>query len=228
MPEFPETSESLIARVRDPSNRAAWDQFEQVYRPVVFRIARAKGLQHSDALDLVQQVLISVSSAIGRYEKHSDGMRFRNWLSRVTRNAILKALSRGPRDRATGGTEILNVFHEVPADAPTDALIELETEAVERAKANPAAGRDVSDEKLIEAQRRLIEAEARSSEAKAAIESAENDVVEKQNEGYAKRLKAEADVEYYSGLVEKRVSKPQWPTAKSPTHNMNWQELNRN
>jgi len=118
MPEFPETSESLIARVRDPSNRAAWDQFEQVYRPVVFRIARAKGLQHSDALDLVQQVLISVSSAIGRYEKHSDGMRFRNWLSRVTRNAILKALSRGPRDRATGGTEILNVFHEVPADAP--------------------------------------------------------------------------------------------------------------
>jgi RNA polymerase sigma-70 factor (ECF subfamily) len=126
MPEFPETSESLIARVRDPSNRAAWDQFEQLYRPVVFRIARAKGLQHSDALDLVQQVLMSVSSAIGRYEKHPDGMRFRNWLSRVTRNAILKALSRGPRDLATGGTDILNVLHEVPADDPTDALIELE------------------------------------------------------------------------------------------------------
>jgi RNA polymerase sigma-70 factor (ECF subfamily) len=126
MPEFPETSESLIARVRDPSNRAAWDQFEQLYRPVVFRIARAKGLQHSDALDLVQQVLMSVSAAIGRYEKHSEEMRFRNWLSRVTRNAILKALSRGPRDLATGGTEILNVLHEVPADDPTDALIELE------------------------------------------------------------------------------------------------------
>jgi DNA-directed RNA polymerase specialized sigma24 family protein len=98
MPEFPETRESLIARVRDPSNRAASDQFEQLYRPVIFRIARAKGLRHSDALDLVQQVLMSVSSAIGRYEKHPDGMRFRNWLSRVTRNAILKALSRGPRD----------------------------------------------------------------------------------------------------------------------------------
>ena len=126
MPEFPETSESLIARVRDPSNRVAWDQFEQLYRPVVFRIARAKGLQHSDALDLVQQVLMSVSSAIGRYEKHSEEMRFRNWLSRVTRNAILKALSRGPRDLAAGGTDILNVLHEVPADDPTDALIELE------------------------------------------------------------------------------------------------------
>jgi RNA polymerase sigma-70 factor (ECF subfamily) len=122
MPEFPETRESLIARVRDPSNRAASDQFEQLYRPVIFRIARAKGLRHSDALDLVQQVLMSVSSAIGRYEKHPDGMRFRNWLSRVTRNAILKALSRGPRDLATGGTDILNVLHEVPADDSTDAL----------------------------------------------------------------------------------------------------------
>ncbi len=126
MPEFPETSESLIARVRDPSNRAAWDQFEQLYRPVIFRIARAKGLQHSDALDLLQHVLMSVSAAIGRYEKQADGMRFRNWLSRVTRNAILKALSRGPRDLAAGGTDILNILHEVPADDPNDALIELE------------------------------------------------------------------------------------------------------
>lgn len=110
MPEFPETSESLIVQVRDLSNQAAWDQFEQLYRPVILRIARAKGLQHSDALDLVQQVLMSVSAAIGRYEKQSEGMRFRNWLSRVTRNAILKALSRGPRDPAAGGTDALNLL----------------------------------------------------------------------------------------------------------------------
>lgn len=127
MPEFPETNESLIVQVRDPSNRAAWDQFEQLYRPVIFRIARAKGLQHADALDLLQQVLMSVSAAIGRYEKQSGGIRFRNWLSHVTRNAILKALSRGPRDRATGGSEILDVLSEVAgADDATEALIDLE------------------------------------------------------------------------------------------------------
>ncbi len=127
MPEFPETSESLIVRVRDPSNRVAWDQFEQLYRPVIFRIARAKGLQHSDALDLVQQVLMSVAAAIGRFEKQSGGIRFRNWLSRVTRNAILKALTRSPRDLAAGGSDILDVLNEVadPDDA-TNELIELE------------------------------------------------------------------------------------------------------
>lgn len=127
MPEFPETVESLLLRVRDPTNRAAWDQFENLYRPVIFRIARAKGLQHADALDLVQQVLMSVASAIDRYERHEDGPKFRNWLSRITRNAILKALTRRPRDGAVGGSAILDVLGDVASpDAETDALIHLE------------------------------------------------------------------------------------------------------
>lgn len=127
MAEFPETSESLIIRVRDPSNRAAWDQFEQIYRPIIFRIARARGMQHSDAQDLVQQVLLSVAAAIESYERFDDGTRFRNWLSRITRNAILKSLSRGPSDRAAGGSEVMNLMSEIPAaDSETDALIELE------------------------------------------------------------------------------------------------------
>lgn len=126
MPDYPETSESLIVQVRDPSNRAAWAQFEELYRPVIFRIARAKGLQHADALDLVQQVLISVSSAIDRFEKQHEGVLFRNWLGRITRNAILKALSRRPRDRASGGSDVLDVLNEIPADPETEALINLE------------------------------------------------------------------------------------------------------
>lgn len=126
MPEFPETNESLIVQVRDPSNRAAWDQFEQLYRPVIFRIARAKGLQHADALDLVQQVLISISSAIDRFNKQHEGVRFRNWLGRITRNAILKALTRQPRDRASGGSDVLDILSEIPADPETEALINLE------------------------------------------------------------------------------------------------------
>lgn len=128
MAEFPETVESLILKVRDPSNRQAWERFEHLYRPVIFRIARARGLQHADALDLVQQVLLSVASSIDRYESHSEGVRFRNWLSRVTRNAILKALTRRPRDRAAGGSVLLDVLSPDAAleDPATDALIRLE------------------------------------------------------------------------------------------------------
>jgi len=114
VPNFPETRDSLIIQVKDPSNRIAWEEFSEVYRPVIYRIARTKGMQSADAQDLVQQVLISVADAIGRWEPRGDDVRFRNWLSRITRNAILKSLTRGPLDRAVGGSVAFDLLHEEP------------------------------------------------------------------------------------------------------------------
>lgn len=127
MYDFPDTSESLIAKIRDPDDRESWERFEQLYRPIIFRIARSRGLQHSDALDLVQQVMMAVSAAIGDYERLESGPPFRHWLSRITRNAILKAFTRGPRDKAIGGSDILNALQVIPSsDDQLDQLIELE------------------------------------------------------------------------------------------------------
>ena len=127
MRDFPDTSASLIAKIQDPSNIDAWNDFERIYRPVIFRIARARGLQYADAFDLVQQVLISVAAAIDRYVSRENGPAFRNWLSRITRNAILKALTRAPQDRAAGGTQVLDVLSEVSSpDGETDAMIQRE------------------------------------------------------------------------------------------------------
>jgi len=125
--DFPETRDSLIAQVRDPLNREAWDQFASIYRPVIYRLARRKGLQDADAQDLAQQVLISVSLAIGRWEKSDNSVRFRHWLRRVARNAILNALSRMPRDRAAGGTDIQQFLQrQAGADPEAESQIDLE------------------------------------------------------------------------------------------------------
>ena len=124
---YPETSASLIAKIKNPNNAAAWATFEKLYRPVIFRTARAKGLQYADAADLAQLVLVSVSKSIESYQRTEDGPPFRNWLSKVTRNAILKALSRQPQDRAHGGTQVLDVLSQVPnQDAATNAMIDHE------------------------------------------------------------------------------------------------------
>ena len=45
MNEVPETRESLLVRVKDPSDRDAWNEFVQIYRPAIYRLARARGLQ---------------------------------------------------------------------------------------------------------------------------------------------------------------------------------------
>ena len=106
MTQFPETRESLIIQVKDPENRAAWEQFVAIYRPVIFRTAITRGLQEADAQDLAQQVLLAVASAIGRWERQEDSTRFRHWLRRITRNAIINALSRRPQDQGAGGSTV--------------------------------------------------------------------------------------------------------------------------
>lgn len=127
MTEFPETHESLLLQVRSPENREAWDQFTLIYQPVIYRLARHRGLQDADAQDLAQQVLMAVASTIGTWEKTNELVRFRHWLRRVARNAILNALSRQPRDRAAGGSSVQELLMEQPnADLESKAQIELE------------------------------------------------------------------------------------------------------
>jgi RNA polymerase sigma-70 factor, ECF subfamily len=47
-------------------------------------------MQDADAQDLVQTVLIRVAGAIDRWEAE-PGVRFRHWLRRIARNAIVYA-----------------------------------------------------------------------------------------------------------------------------------------
>ncbi len=115
MNDWPETSESLILRVKDPQDVAAWRELVAVYRPVVYRMARGRGLQHEDAEDLAQGVFVSVAKAIEKWQPSEEGPRFRNWLARITRNAIVNALTRTRPDRAAGTSSVAKVLNAIPA-----------------------------------------------------------------------------------------------------------------
>lgn len=99
----PETRPSLILRVRDPNDADAWNQFAKLYRPVILRLARRKGIQAADAEDLAQQVLLSVAGSVERWQPDPQRARFRTWLQTIVRNAILNAIQRRSPDRAVGG-----------------------------------------------------------------------------------------------------------------------------
>ena len=49
MDELPGTRHSLIVKLRDPANSAEWGEFVAIYEPLVYRLARRKGLQDADA-----------------------------------------------------------------------------------------------------------------------------------------------------------------------------------
>ena len=123
MHELPDTNESLIARVKDPGDAAAWTEFLDIYRPVVYRLARSRGLQHADAEDLAQQVFISIARAIERWEPGAEMPPFRAWLYRIARNGILQAVTRKKPDRGAGTTSVQELLHEIP-DADEEVTVE--------------------------------------------------------------------------------------------------------
>jgi RNA polymerase sigma-70 factor (ECF subfamily) len=118
----PETRQSLILRLQDPGDEDAWRQFSGIYRPIILRMAAARGLQPADAEDLAQRVLMSVSGAIERWLP-SGQARFRTWLKRVTDNAVLNALSRTKPDRAGAHPDIQSLLQQQPDHREADSQL---------------------------------------------------------------------------------------------------------
>lgn len=112
MDNLPETDLSLIAQLRDPENHAAWESFLRLYEPVVFRLARRKGLQDADAQDVCQRVTVSLMHAISGWQP-IPGKPFRMWLGTIARNAICNALTRRPRDVGSGSSGVEELLYQV-------------------------------------------------------------------------------------------------------------------
>ena len=108
------TQLSLLARLSDSDDAIAWRTFVEIYQPVIYRSLRAKGLQHCDADDVAQQVLISVAKSLAIRPHDPNRALFRTWLSRVIRNAAINAMQRVHSDQAAGGTQALDAMSAVP------------------------------------------------------------------------------------------------------------------
>jgi RNA polymerase sigma-70 factor (ECF subfamily) len=127
MVEFPETRQSLIARIKDLADEASWTEFLGIYRPVVYRLARRRGLQDADAEDVTQRVFLAIAGAINGWEPGPGRPPFRAWLVTITRNAATKALARKRPDLGTGSTSVLELLHAEPDQEEDRAAFLLES-----------------------------------------------------------------------------------------------------
>lgn len=84
------TRPSLLLRVRNPKDTAAWQEFTSIYTPVVRAYARRCGVPQQELDDLFQEVLWAVSQLIGKFEHDPVNRRFRPWLWSITHRRILK------------------------------------------------------------------------------------------------------------------------------------------
>jgi RNA polymerase sigma factor (sigma-70 family) len=129
MAEIPPTRASLLVRLRDPRDQAAWTEFIALYGPLVYNYARKQGLQDADAADLVQEVLRAVAGCVGRLEYDPSRGSFHNWLFTIVRRKLSTWRSaRGNRLRGSGDPATQQLLEQYPAPAPDEAEWEAEWE----------------------------------------------------------------------------------------------------
>jgi RNA polymerase sigma factor (sigma-70 family) len=123
----PTTRASLLLRLRDSQDHAAWVEFVSMYEPLTYRLLRRHGLQDADAREVMQELFVVVSRNIDRWDPDKDRGSFRGWLRRVARNLVINWLKhRERRLVAAGGSEFQAMFNLLPADAPETAEFDQE------------------------------------------------------------------------------------------------------
>src|SRR5262245_4047251 len=116
------TRASLLSRVRDASDEAAWQEFQSLYHDLLLRLCRRRGMQEADALDVVQTVMTGLLKSLPRFTYDPRRGRFRDYLFRCTEHAIRRvAIERQRGGRPTGDAPLLEMVEAVDASSGTGA-----------------------------------------------------------------------------------------------------------
>jgi RNA polymerase sigma-70 factor (ECF subfamily) len=81
------TPVSLLERLRQPGEQAAWERFVKLYTPLLWQWVRRLGSHGQDADDVVQEVFTVLVQKMPEFQYDPD-KRFRGWLWTVTANKV--------------------------------------------------------------------------------------------------------------------------------------------
>ena len=129
MADIPSTRASLLVRLRDPRDEAAWTEFVDLYAPLIYGYLRRQGLQDADAMDVSQEVISTIARAVSRLAYDPKRGSFRNWLFTVVRRKLSNwRRAQRIRPRGSGDTATHRLLEQCPAPEGGDAEWEAEWE----------------------------------------------------------------------------------------------------
>lgn len=120
----PKTRNSLILRLRNREDVDSWREFVALYQPVIYRVAKSRGMQDADALELVQRVLMAVARAVDRFQPDTERAKFRTWLYRITHNEFCKELASSKFQAAVGDSAMHELLEQIPQQEYEEFSIE--------------------------------------------------------------------------------------------------------
>ncbi len=94
MAELPETRISLLCKIaQNPNDSQGWAELVSLYHAPIYRTLRCRRLQHTDAIEVTQPVLVVLVRYLPQFENDGKPASFRRWLNRIISNLCWKAWS---------------------------------------------------------------------------------------------------------------------------------------
>ena len=113
-----ETRKSLIVRLRNAQDELDWREFVCVYEGFLNQLVRRQGVPERHVPDVMQQILMAIARSIDGWTDDGRKGSFRRWVSTVSRNIVIRFMSRERAQAgAVGGSDLLAVLNNV-ADKP--------------------------------------------------------------------------------------------------------------
>jgi RNA polymerase sigma-70 factor (ECF subfamily) len=118
------THVSLLARLADGDDPAAWWEFHDRYRELLLGFARRCGLQPIDCDDVAQEVLLNLTRSMPGFRYDPTRGKFRSYLKTAVVHAVSRHSSRSLREEVLDGAEVDE--HASRTDSGLEALWEEE------------------------------------------------------------------------------------------------------
>ena len=117
------TRPSLLLRIRQADDRGAWQEFFEIYAPLIHSYLRHRGLQDADAADLTQDVLQTIAAKAKQFDYDPDRGSFRGWLLTVTRNKLRDLVDRRQRQALATGDSAVQIVLREQVDPQSDEQV---------------------------------------------------------------------------------------------------------
>jgi RNA polymerase sigma-70 factor (ECF subfamily) len=110
---MPETSCTLLERLRDGDDDQAWRRLVELYTPLIQGWLRRYALPAADVDDLTQEVMTALVREMPEFRRQRAGS-FRHWLKTITINRLRGFWrARNSRPVATGDSDMLKMLEQL-------------------------------------------------------------------------------------------------------------------
>lgn len=88
------TRETLLLRLRNRADNAAWSEFVEIYTPMLYSYCLKRSIKREDAADIVQDVMRTVSREMEDFHYDRTRGTFRAWIHTLLRHALYRFIQR--------------------------------------------------------------------------------------------------------------------------------------